>query len=276
MCSGFKGRLRKSIIQPTYSTHLIYLRAYKTSLHVVFMHTLTFFSHHARSHDDMLCPLKGWTSNDMKEPHHWSRRPGKSAAVITQTNDWLCVHAAAARWALWCRPSNTATSPTAHMQNGSMKQASLKVNESACGLQPPLDLFWARGGIDERGGRRKMKFICTQCERASQIWVWGAKAEISSAHMELAFQWCPGLLHLCLRGENHCSELLNPFKKSGKDGARDGEELCIRGWRFWEEVDGLRRSERHRAAFVGEHEIHFWVSSREVVTYHLISHQLFT
>lgn len=103
MCSGFKRHLNQLSNQ---FTHLREMKPYQTFLRVVFMHIWRHV-------------LKGWK--------HYTARLGKA----NQQLGWIrCVpdgtgrpHAGAAWWALWRRPSNTTTSPTAQEHNGWMNQS---------------------------------------------------------------------------------------------------------------------------------------------------------
>lgn len=107
MCSGFKRCLRKSIIEPIYSSdrHETIENFPPCRLHA---HPYIFF------HQTQRCEDTFWRV----EPHMRRKTTSERShqAQQRQISSWdksdrPSVYAGAARWALWCRPSITANQP---------------------------------------------------------------------------------------------------------------------------------------------------------------------
>lgn len=225
------------------------MRPYKTFLRVIFMHILPFFPPYS---EPWTHTLKGWSRSKISS--------------CDKSDEWLILWAVRARWCCTVGSHMCRTAWWIRLADGKFTRHPWTYSEST-----------------KEEEEETAKCICTRCKRASQMGVWAATAGITSTHLEPAFQWCPGLLDLCLSDvqgwRKSLSRVFKPQKMrlgwgEGWRGAPHQRMEMVGGGAWWEEFRETPSSVCRWAR--DKKEIYFWGSSREVVTYHSICHQLFS
>lgn len=107
----------------------------------------------------------------------------KQISSCDKSDKWLIVRAVRARWCCTVGSHMCRTAWWIRLADGNFWR--LTSQPAAC--SHPWTYSESRAESMKEEGEETMKCICTRCERASQIWVWGVAAEITSTHVEPAW-----------------------------------------------------------------------------------------